>query len=581
MFFFTPEETPTSKPKPATEQQASSSSNSNPDIQDAPKLVTTPSTAIAHVDADSTLKAIAQGTEQLITVENDLYKAQFSSKGATLRSLKLKTYTKYDRKTPVELVSASKTGAIGLEFTTPSNRLIDTRALYFTPEKQPDGSVVQVGNQAELAFTAPMNGGTLRQVYSFKKGSYEVGLRVEMIKPESVATSQGYDLVWSGGVPFSEQGVYQEAEGANSHARSGGEVVSIDIMKDSNKLSQQLSGKVDWVAVKNRFFTNVMIPTAETKGGAINGVMVGEWEKANYWEDYSARLEMPRPAEGKPHQYKLYMGPMDSKLLNAYDLDLYALIDTGGWMAAIARFFSQWIFLPVFGFFHTFIPNYGIIILLFALLVKVVLHPLTKSSMMSMAKMSLLAPKMKEIQTMYADDKAKQQEAMMKVYKETGANPLGGCLPMLLQMPILIAMYRFFPNAIQLRQSDFLWANDLAAPDMIMHLPFSIPFYGEWVTGFAILMALSMVVQMQLQPTAAPSNDPSQKVMKYMMPVMMLCVFNGFASGLNVYYFAFNVFTAIQQRWINQHMKAQGLVATPAAAPNATKPKPTVAKSKK
>lgn len=580
MTFFAPQ--PPAPSKKPQQTESSATSNAKPDDEpDAPKKATSPSTALTDVAADTSMTALTQGNEQLITVENAVFKAQFSTKGGTLRSLKLKKFTKYDKKTPVELVSAKNTGALGLEFTTPTNRLLDTRALYFTPEKAPQGGAIQVKDKAELAFTAPINGGLLRQVYSFQKDSYEVGFRVEMQKADAITTSQGYDLVWNGGVPFSEQGVFQEAEGANAHARSGGEVVSVDVMKDVNKVGQQLSGKVDWVAVKNRFFANIMMPQQDTKGGAVNGVMVGEWEKPNYWEDYAARLEMARPAEGKSHSYKLFMGPMDSHLLNPYNQDLYALIDTGGWMAAISRFFALWVFLPIFGFLHGFIPNYGIIIIVFALLVKVALHPLTKSSMQSMAKMGAMSPKMKEIQEKYADNTQKQQQEMMKLYKETGANPLGGCLPMLLQMPILIAMYRFFPNSIALRQEGFLWANDLSAPDVIASLPFSIPFYGSWVTGFAILMAVSMVFQMQTQPTAAAPNDPSQKIMKYLMPVMMLCIFNGFSSGLNLYYFAFNIFSIIQQKWINNSMKAKGLATTPEPAKKAPQPKPTIAKSKR
>lgn len=162
----------------------------------------------------------------------------------------------------------------------------------------------------------------------------------------------------------------------------------------------------------------------------------------------------------------------------------------------------------------------------------------------------------------------KQQQEMVKLYQEAGANPLGGCLPLLLQMPILFAMYQFFPNAIDLRQEAFLWAKDLSAPDVLFHLPFTIPFYGNIVTGFSLLMTISMVFQMKLQGSSTP-EQPGMQVFQYLMPVMMLSIFNGLSSGLNLYYFAFNIYSMIQQKLLNNQMEKQGLVE---AKPKKEKP---------
>lgn len=562
LFFFTPKQTP--KPKPSEPNKT----EQTPAAQNEPA----PQPAMSAAPVDSVLSSIQSGNEQWVTVDHDLYTAKFSSKGGTLRSFELKDFKKYNLKTPVQLVSQKDKGALGLEFATPWNREVDTRNLYFAVENGAAGQVLKVGDKTELAFSVPMKGGSLRQVYTFKKGSYEVGYRVEMNNAAAFTTGRTYDLVWNGGVPFSEKGVFQEAEGSNAHARWGGDLAMLDVGlgKEYDKV---MSGQVDWVAVKNRFFASVMIPSRKTEGAELRGKVRGEKNKPSYFEDYTARLEMSVPKQDKADVYRLYMGPIDKKTLEPYNLDLYGLIDFGSFLGGMLRFISLYIFLPVFGFLHTFIPNYGIIILLFALLVKIVLHPLTVSSMKSSAQMKAMQPKMKEVQEKFKDNPQKQQEAMVKLYKEAGANPLGGCLPMLLQMPILFAMYRFFPNAIELRQEVFLWAKDLSAPDIILHLPFNIPLYGEFVTGFSLLMTISMIVQMQLQGSTTP-DQPGGKALMYVMPLMMLGIFNGLPAGLNLYYLAFNIYSAVQQRWLNTHLEKKGILPK-------KEPKPAKAGKKK
>jgi YidC/Oxa1 family membrane protein insertase len=167
-----------------------------------------------------------------------------------------------------------------------------------------------------------------------------------------------------------------------------------------------------------------------------------------------------------------------------------------------------------------------------------------------------LQPQMEAIKEKYGDNPQKQQEAMMKMYKETGVNPLGGCMPMLLQYPIIIALWRFLPQAIEIRQQGFLWASDLSAPDKILQLPFEIPFYGDFVAGFTLLMGLSMIVQMKVQMASTPSN-PQMKIITYLMPVMIFAIFNRFASGLSLYYLCYNVLTAVQQKWINRSLEKE------------------------
>jgi len=225
-----------------------------------------------------------------------------------------------------------------------------------------------------------------------------------------------------------------------------------------------------------------------------------------------------------------------------------------GFGAFMTRPLARYIIAPFFALLAGFIPNFGIVILLFAFIVKLVLYPLTKKSYLSMAKMRDVQPEMEAIKEKYTDNPQKQQEAMMKMYKQRGVNPLGGCLPMLLQYPILITMWRFFQSTLVLRQQSFLWAPDLSAPDPILHLPFTIPLYGNFVAGFTLLMGVSMIFQMKIATPSGGTGSSQQKMIMYMMPIFFFFFFNRFPSGLSLYYLGFNIFTVFQQRYINRHL---------------------------
>jgi YidC/Oxa1 family membrane protein insertase len=211
----------------------------------------------------------------------------------------------------------------------------------------------------------------------------------------------------------------------------------------------------------------------------------------------------------------------------------------------IVRPIAQFVILPVFKFLHTFIPSWGLVIIIFALLMKIVLSPLTKSQTKSMKKMSELNPKIKIIRDKYKDDPVKANEQIMKLYREEKINPAGGCLPLLLQLPILYALFGVFNSTVELRHASFLWIKDLASPDVILHLPFKIPIFGiDQISGLAILLGISMFIQQKMTMT-----DPQQKALVYIMPVMLTLLFFSFPAGLNLYYLMFNVFSLAEQFW--------------------------------
>jgi YidC/Oxa1 family membrane protein insertase len=323
---------------------------------------------------------------------------------------------------------------------------------------------------------------------------------------------------------------------------------------------QRINGDISWVAVKNKYFTAALMPDDPdlTRGADLVGDVTGSRGGSEAdWKDLVARLQMGTPASADAtDQFHMYLGPIYYYNLAGYDRNLYDMVDYGwDYFEWMTRPLAKYFFIPIFTFLHGFIPSYGIVIILLAIFVKMLVYPLTKSSYRSMAQMRELQPQLEELKEKYGDDPQKQQEEMMKIYKETGVNPLGGCLPMFLQYPIIIALYQFLPQSIQLRHESFLWATDLSIPDAVLQLPFEIPIYGDYVAGFTVLMGLAMVVQMRVQAT--PGSGAQAKVFMYLMPAFIFFIFNQFAAALSLYYLVYNIVSAAQQQWINKQLEKE------------------------
>ncbi|MYB90227.1 MAG: membrane protein insertase YidC [Rhodothermaceae bacterium] len=491
-------------------------------------------------------------TAREITVETDLYTARLSDLGATLKSFELKEYFKYDQVSRVQLIDSTSPGAISVGFQSPGARNIDTRTILFTQHDSTD-TINAVQSPATVVFEAAIGSGRLRLTYTFTPGDYEVGLEVAHFNAAGFQTAEGYELVWNGAIPFSEDVDYrkEEVNKVGAYARSGNDVEGINLQRDQ-VADRTLRGNVSWVGVKNKYFGAVVLADDPAREAELLGERLGEVDDPEVTVDFRASLFVGPPDEA-PDTYRIYLGPLEYRKISRYD-GVYGMVDYG-WDAFewMTRPLAIAVFIPVFGFLSSIIESYGLVIIVFCLLIKVVLLPLTLSSYKSMAKMRELQPKMQEIKEKYPDNPQKQQEATIKMYRESGTNPLGACLPMLLQYPIIIALWQFLQQSIEIRQQGFLWAPDLSAPDVILNLSFAIPFYGDFVAGFTILMGLSMIVQMRMQAT--PASGPQAKIFMYMMPVMIFVFFNRLPSGLSLYYFCFNVFSAVQQQFINKSMK--------------------------
>lgn len=499
-----------------------------------------------------TLVASTSLSSREIFIETDLYSARLSETGATLTGFELKEYFKYDQVSRVQLIDSTTKGALSIGFQTPGGRNYDTRSIPFVQRESVDLIDATV-DSATVIFDATIGTGRLQLTYTFSPRDYEITLAVTHYNAAGFQTEEGYELVWNGAIPFSEDVDYrkEEVSKVGAYARSGSDVEGINVQREEFP-DRTLRGNVSWVGVKNKYFGAVILSDRPAREAELLGERIGDIDDPEVSIDFKASMFVGPPAES-PDTFRLYLGPLEYKKISRYD-GVYGMVDYG-WDAFewMTRPLAIAVFIPAFGFLSSLIDNYGLVIILFCFLIKIVLLPLTLSSYKSMAKMRELQPKMMEIKEKYSDSPQKQQQATIKMYRESGTNPLGACLPMLLQYPIIIALWQFLQQSIEIRQQGFLWAPDLSAPDVILNLPVTIPFYGNFVAGFTILMGLSMIVQMRLQAT--PASGPQAKIFMYMMPAMIFVIFNRLPSGLSLYYFCYNVFSAISQQFINRSMK--------------------------
>jgi YidC/Oxa1 family membrane protein insertase len=490
-----------------------------------------------------------KGLDRTITVESDLFIAEVSLKGGVLKKWELKKFKTWDGH-PVQLVDYKKAGDLSLLFATSDGRLINTHDLFFDAGyTEPDHKILSGEEEYSLNLVlSTTNGGKIVKTLHFKNGEYGFGVDVKFENMNDVIANYEYQLVWESGLRYAEQNSIDESTFAGSYAFAGKELTEVDASSLESRPEKNLSGTVDWVGMRTKYFGLAIIPKTGTSDGAyLEGARTAAPDKGAI-ESYSIAMKMPfkgdREEEGS---FKIFFGPLDISLLKSYNIGLDKIVGLG-W-AWLIRPISEYVMLPLMTFLHYLIPNWGLVIIVFSVIIKVVLHPLTRSSMRSMKKMQALQPLMNEIKEKYKDDPQKMNQQVMNLYKEYGVNPAGGCLPLLLQFPILIALYNVFRATIELRQGSFVWwIKDLSIPDTIFTLPFEVPFFGvRDVSGLALLMGITMFIQ-QKQTV----KDPRQKAMIWMMPIMMTLLFNSFPSGLNLYYFVFNALSIGQQIMINR-----------------------------
>lgn len=496
------------------------------------------------------------GSEKVVTIETDLYTAEITTRGGLVKKWELKKYSTWDGH-PVQLVDYEKKGDFSLLFTTSDGRLINTRDLYFDLTHT-GGRRVKLERDEELTvdLTLPTtSGGRIVKRLRFKNGEYGFDAELKLVRVGDVIANFEYQLVWESGLRYAEHNSVDESGFAAAYAYAGKELIEIDAPGVDDHPQKNLSGVVDWVAMRTKYFALALIPREGTsEGGYLEGSHRVAPDKGAI-ESYSIAVKMPfKGGAEETGIFRVYFGPVDYGLLKSYGIGLENIVSLG-W-AWLIRPISEYVMLPLMSVLHYIIPNWGVVIILFSIIIKIALHPLTRSSMRSMKKMQALQPMMNEIREKYKDDPQKMNQQVLNLYKEYGVNPAGGCLPMLLQLPILIALYNVFRATIELRQANFVWwITDLSIPDNIFSLPFEIPFFGvRDISGLALLMGITTFIQQKMTV-----KDPRQKAMVWMMPVLMTLLFNGFPSGLNLYYFVFNLLSIGQQMLINRQAEQEPL----------------------
>jgi YidC/Oxa1 family membrane protein insertase len=505
-----------------------------------------PASTATKADSLGSFASVASGPERLITVENDLMKATISTKGATLKSLVMKKHLDGSHK-PFDLVESRQKGALSMLFLTSDGKRIDTRDLNFRCLSSDSSLTVNGTNKATLTFVLDVDSSRSMQVtYTFTGDSYTLGYDLKLTGFGSTIAGNQYQLAWDGGMAYSEKNTADEATNALASAYLGGGIVKLKA-KDSKQpfYKEEESGKAQWAAVRSKYFVAALIPGRETDGIYLNGSKAA----GSDFENYIAALKMNLPASSNvvEDHYRIYAGPLDYNTVKSLNVGLEKIMDFGwDWLT---RPFAEYIILPIFNLMNRYVGNYGLIIIIFAFLIKAVTYPLSMASTKSMKKMAELQPLMKEVQDKYKDNPAKLQSELGRIYKEAGVNPLGGCLPTLLQMPLLFAMFYVFRSSIQLRQHGFLWAKDLSIPDSILDFGFKLPLYGDHIAVFPILMAVTVYLQQKITPST--QTNEQMKVMAWMFPAMMLLFFNNMPAGLGLYYLMFNIFSVAQQYYIN------------------------------
>lgn len=487
----------------------------------------------------------AAGTEQTIALENDNLKIAFSTKGGSVNEVLLKNFETFDKK-PLYLFDkgSSKTD---IAFKSREGQVIKLSDLYFAPA--PVSTIKgKTGNTQVLAFRATLaNGQFIEQTYSLADGSFLVDYNLNFKGVEQLATNEPLVFTWKDRLKKVEMDLTQNRNHSSLNFMTTDQDVTKVGAGSVEAESEKVTEPVKWVANKQNFFTAGIIAKNQFEGGSMS-TSVNEADTTEVKTQVS-ELNIPfKDVAAGNTMFTYYFGPNDYTVLKHVSDEFEENLELG-W--GIFGYVNKFIIIPIFHFLEDFISNYGIIILLLVVIIKIVLTPLTYKSYLSMAKMKVMKPEIDAIKEKYGDDMQKTQSETMKLYSSVGVNPMSGCIPMLLQIPILFAMFNFFPNSIELRQEAFLWANDLSTYDVFAKLPFTIPFYGNHVSMFTLLMTASTVLYTWSNNQVSSLQGP-MKFYSYLMPVVFMFIVNSMPAGLSFYYFVSNMVTFGQQAIIRK-----------------------------
>ncbi len=486
-------------------------------------------------DSNSVFFQARQGNESLVTIQNDLLKLALCTKGGTPYSVTLKDYMEQDKETPLTLFNGED---IDLNFLFYNKQeAIQTQNYYFTAVNPTDSAVT-------MRLSADANS-YIDFTYTLHQGSYLVDFSIQAVGMDGklAAGNKYVDIEWSQRARQIEKGYTYENRLAELTYKISGE--GTDYLSASKNDEKEIAEPLNWIAFKNQFFSSVLITDANFEKSKLTSKL--ETQGSGYIKDYAAEMNTRfDPTGQEATQMYFYFGPNHYKTLTALDSDrdseweLNKLVYLG-W--PLFRWVNKWFIINIFDWLSGWGLSMGMVLLFLTLIVKAVVFPATWKTYMSSAKMRVLKPKIDVINQKYPkqEDAMKKQQEIMTLYSQYGVSPMGGCLPMLIQMPVLIALFMFIPSAIELRQQGFLWADDLSTYDAFVTFPFRIPFLGDHLSLFCVLMTVTNILNtkymMQQQDTGANPQMAAMKWMSYLMPVMFLFILNDYPSGLNYYYF--------------------------------------------
>jgi YidC/Oxa1 family membrane protein insertase len=507
------------------------------------------------------LVAAKAAAEQSVVMKNDYLTVDFTTRGAKMQKVVLAEYTKYapkDERTEKIVLFDPETAQFDMEFYIKrglNNVKVNTSEYVFNSE-----GVRREGDRQVLTMSLEVAPGAKLKyeyvLYDEKNPSrdylIDFNIKMENLSP-IMAQQSSLGLMWSNRTFQNERSYKTENMYTTLSYRLPGEDDVEDLGMSESSVDEQLQSEINWVAFRQQYFSQAFI--AHGNFAYADMSFTTEEAGSGYLKHYTSRMGLNYTPQQSEYNFSIYCGPNKYAVLSdvvgpaGESIAMERLIPLGGWLVG---WFNRWIVIPVFDFLRNYISSFGIIILILTILVKLLIFPLTYKSYLSSAKMRVIKPEMDALNEKYPrqEDAMKKQQEMMNLYKKAGINPMGGCVPMLIQLPLLWALFRFFPVSIELREQPFLWADDLSAYDNVLNLPFSIPWYGDHVSLFALLMCLTMVgfsyFTYQQQGTA---NQPGMAGMKfmmvYMMPAMMLFWFNDYASGLCYYYLVSQILTMI------------------------------------
>ena len=502
---------------------------------------------------DSMLTASRMGETQYYRLANDKMEIEFTTRGAQPYSVKINDYKSYDS-TDLYLIRPDMSR---YDIKVYAGENINTKDFNFQVVEHSDSVIVM-----RLPFTG---GGFIQQRYALTEGSYSLYNELSFVGMDGIIPRNVsmLDIDWSVVIPRLEKGYKNEKQYSKLDYYFTGDKKPVQMARGRDE-SERVDTKVKWFAFQQQFFSAIMTSAQEFASADFDVKYFAEDDPSKNLMACSAKLRSDfNPASGNVVlPYEFYFGPNDFNTLKEYDLKYEKIIPLGGWLVG---WISRFVIIPCFNFLGKFIANYGLIILLMTIIIKIVISPLTIKSYKSSAKMQVLKPEIDQLNKKYPNEKdaMKKQQAMMELYNKAGISPMGGCLPMLLQMPILFAMFRFFPACIDLRQQKFLWADDLSAYDSIWDFGVNIPLLGDHLSLFALLMAVTMFVYSKMT-SGQMSDDPNMAGMKFMsvwmMPIMMFFICNNLSSALSYYYLLSNIITMLQTWYIRKFVVTEDRV---------------------